>query len=121
MPMEMDQASLAPVLCRCYEAITEAVNRDRSEGLLLGTRCHGWIVRDVLYHQLLDAKRALRARAEILERLRVNRVVPGTLELVAGERHSGELLVGDLDSGRVMPLVEFGLDLEALFRRGVRY
>src|ERR1035438_4666081 len=50
----------------------------------------------------------------------MDRVVPCTLELVACDRHGGELLVGDLDSGRVVPLVELGVDLEALFCRRVR-
>src|ERR1039457_3039224 len=50
----------------------------------------------------------------------MDRVVPCTLELVACDRHGGELLVGDLDSGRVVPLFELGVDLEALFCRRVR-
>ena len=35
-------------------------------------------------------------------------------------RHGGELFVGDLDSGRVVPLVELGVDFEALSRCRVR-
>src|SRR5215467_15672292 len=43
---------------------TTAVVGALSDGAMLRrTRCAGWAVADVLYHQLLDARRALRAFA----------------------------------------------------------
>jgi hypothetical protein len=41
-------------------ALTERVSRD---DLLAFTRCHGWVVADVLFHVLCDAQRALVALA----------------------------------------------------------
>jgi len=42
----------------------------------------------------------------------VHRVVPVAVEVVLGERDSGQLLVGDLDPGRVVAGVEVGPDLQ---------
>jgi len=58
--MDIDQGTLADLLASSYGAVTAAVSADASGRLVLRTRCQGWIVRDVLYHQLLDARRALR-------------------------------------------------------------
>ena len=60
--MDLNQQSLADLLSKSYRSVTLALG-DSSEQMLLPTRCQGWIVRDVLYHQLLDARRALRTYA----------------------------------------------------------
>ena len=54
---------LTPVLGRCYRLITDAVARLDAAGFALPTRAEGWTVRDLLFHQLLDAQRALVAFA----------------------------------------------------------
>ena len=41
-----------------------------------------------------------------------DRVVPFGVEAIAGEGHGGELGGGDLDAGRVVAVVSFGVDLE---------
>jgi uncharacterized protein (TIGR03083 family) len=49
----------APALAAAYDAITATVLPLTDDDLLRGTRCRGWVVADVLYHLLEDARRAL--------------------------------------------------------------
>lgn len=51
------------LLGRSYSLVTAAVEGLTPAELLLGTRCRGWTVQDLLLHQLLDAQRALVAFA----------------------------------------------------------
>jgi uncharacterized protein (TIGR03083 family) len=46
-----------------YRQVTEAVSGLAEAELMQPSRCAGWAVGDVLYHQLLDARRALRTFA----------------------------------------------------------
>lgn len=46
-----------------YGQITAVAGEITDAGLMRRSRCAGWAVADVLYHQLLDARRALRAFA----------------------------------------------------------
>lgn len=59
----LDQAAAADALSVVYGQLT-AVSSDLGEAeLMLPSRCAGWAVADVLFHQMLDARRALRAFA----------------------------------------------------------
>src|SRR6516225_9107163 len=60
---ELDRAETVAVLDSTYRATTELVTGLEASALDKPSRCEGWAVRDVLYHQLLDAQRALRAFA----------------------------------------------------------
>ncbi|MFC4787185.1 maleylpyruvate isomerase N-terminal domain-containing protein [Nocardioides sp. MAHUQ-72] len=51
------------LLGRAYSLVTAAVEDLAPPELLLGTRCRGWTVQDLVFHQLLDAQRALVAFA----------------------------------------------------------
>jgi Mycothiol maleylpyruvate isomerase N-terminal domain len=46
-----------------YQNVTALTDRLGEAELMLPSRCTGWAVTDVLYHQLLDARRALRTLA----------------------------------------------------------
>jgi hypothetical protein len=46
-----------------YGHVTAVAGGLTAAGLMRQSRCAGWVVADVLYHQLLDAHRALRAFA----------------------------------------------------------
>jgi uncharacterized protein (TIGR03083 family) len=46
-----------------YRQVTDVVSGLSEAELMRPSRCAGWAVADVLYHQLLDARRALRAFA----------------------------------------------------------
>jgi uncharacterized protein (TIGR03083 family) len=60
---ELDPAAVLDALDAAYQNLT-AVAGGLGEGdLMRPTRCAGWAVADVLYHQLLDARRALRTFA----------------------------------------------------------
>jgi hypothetical protein len=50
-------------LAAAYGKITAAVDGLGDAELMQPSRCAGWAVADVLYHQLLDARRALRTFA----------------------------------------------------------
>ena len=51
-----------------------------------------------------------RPRAPISGTHRCDRVVPVAVEVVFGDGRGGELFVGDLDAGRVVTLIEAGVD-----------
>ena len=60
---DLDRATALGALDTAYQKVT-AVTAGLSEAdLMRPTRCAGWAVADVLYHQLLDARRALRTFA----------------------------------------------------------
>src|SRR5215472_1581357 len=60
---DLDRATALGALDAGYQRVT-AVTAGLSEAdLMRPTRCAGWAVADVLYHQLLDARRALRTFA----------------------------------------------------------
>jgi hypothetical protein len=60
---DLDRATALGALDAGYQKVT-AVTAGLSEAdLMRPTRCAGWAVADVLYHQLLDARRALRTFA----------------------------------------------------------
>ena len=60
---ELDHAAVLDALDRGYQAVTDVVTGLGEAGLMLPSGCAGWAVTDVLYHQLLDAQRALVAFA----------------------------------------------------------
>lgn len=53
------RGSLHDILAAVYGDITRHVSELGPAGLARPSRCAGWTVGDVLYHQLLDARRAL--------------------------------------------------------------
>jgi hypothetical protein len=53
----------ATLLATAYDGVTAAVTGRDDDELRRGTRCRGWTVADLLFHQLLDAQRALIALA----------------------------------------------------------
>lgn len=62
----MSDLELVPVLDALdavYGTVTSVVTGLSAADLMRPTRCAGWAVADVLYHQLLDARRALRTFA----------------------------------------------------------
>jgi hypothetical protein len=56
---ETGAVDVLAALAAIYDDITEHVSELGPAGLLRPSRCAGWTVGDVLYHQLLDARRAL--------------------------------------------------------------
>jgi hypothetical protein len=57
---EPDSPAAADALAAVYGNITAVAGRLGEAELMLPTRCAGWVAGDLLYHQLLDARRALR-------------------------------------------------------------
>lgn len=57
------QERLIAMLDRCYRLVTDTVATLDADGFDLPTRAEGWTIRDLLFHQLLDAQRALVALA----------------------------------------------------------
>ena len=60
---DLDLAAVLDALDAVYGRVTDAVGGLRDADLMRPSRCAGWAVADVLYHQLLDARRALRTFA----------------------------------------------------------
>ncbi len=60
---DLDRAVVTAALTAVYQNVTIAVDALGEAELMRPSRCAGWTVADVLYHQLLDARRALRAFA----------------------------------------------------------
>jgi hypothetical protein len=60
---ELDCPATADALAAVYGNITAVVGGLGEAELMLPTRCAGWVASDLLYHQLLDARRALRTFA----------------------------------------------------------
>jgi hypothetical protein len=60
---DLDPAAVLDALDAVYGKVTDAVNGLGDADMMRPSRCAGWAVADVLYHQLLDARRALRTFA----------------------------------------------------------
>jgi hypothetical protein len=60
---EFSSPATADALAAVYGNITAVADGLGAAGLMLPTRCTGWVTGDLLYHQLLDARRALRTFA----------------------------------------------------------
>lgn len=60
---ELDRAVALDALEAGYGKLTAVLSGLGEAEMLLPSRCAGWTVGDVLYHQLLDARRALRTFA----------------------------------------------------------
>jgi uncharacterized protein (TIGR03083 family) len=60
---ELDRSAVEDALQGTYQNITTVADGLSDAGLMRPSRCAGWTVGDVLYHQLLDARRALRTFA----------------------------------------------------------
>ena len=61
--MTIDFRTAVEALDRAYGGITAITERVSRNDLLAFSRCHGWVVADVLFHVLCDAQRALVALA----------------------------------------------------------
>jgi Mycothiol maleylpyruvate isomerase N-terminal domain len=59
----VQRTAVQDALEAAYQNVTAAADSLGEAELMLPSRCVGWAVTDVLYHQLLDARRALRAFA----------------------------------------------------------
>jgi hypothetical protein len=60
---DLDPAAALDALEAAYQKVTAVVGGLGEADLMRPSRCAGWAVADVLYHQLLDARRALRTFA----------------------------------------------------------
>jgi uncharacterized protein (TIGR03083 family) len=60
---ELDRAGVEHALQAVYQNITTVADGLDEADLMGPSRCAGWALGDVLYHQLLDARRALRTFA----------------------------------------------------------
>jgi hypothetical protein len=60
---ELDTGATVDALAAAYGNVTAVVDGLGEAELMLPTRCAGWVIADLLYHQLLDARRALRTFA----------------------------------------------------------
>jgi uncharacterized protein (TIGR03083 family) len=60
---DLDRPAVLDALEAVYQKVTTAVSGLSEVDLMRPSRCAGWAVADVLYHELLDARRALRTFA----------------------------------------------------------
>jgi uncharacterized protein (TIGR03083 family) len=60
---DLDTATAVDAVTAAYENVTAVVDGLSEADLMRPTLCAGWAVADVLYHMLLDARRALRTFA----------------------------------------------------------
>ena len=60
---ELDRAGAENALESVYQNVTTVADGLSDAELMRSSRCAGWALGDVLYHQLLDARRALRTFA----------------------------------------------------------
>jgi uncharacterized protein (TIGR03083 family) len=60
---ELDRADVEFALQAVYQNVTTVADGLSDADLMRPSRCAGWALGDVLYHQLLDARRALRTFA----------------------------------------------------------
>jgi len=60
---ELDFQATVDALTAVYGKVTTVASGLGEAELMLPTRCAGWVTGDLLYHQLLDARRALRTFA----------------------------------------------------------
>src|SRR5712691_6490969 len=60
---DLDRAAVLDALDAVYRNVTAVTGGLGEADLMRPSRCAGWAVADVLYHELLDARRALRTFA----------------------------------------------------------
>jgi hypothetical protein len=60
---DLDRAAVLDALDAAYQNVTAVAGGLGEADLMRPSRCAGWAVADVLYHELLDARRALRTFA----------------------------------------------------------
>ena len=60
---DLDRVAVLDALDAVYQNVTAAVSGLGEADMMRPSRCAGWAVADVLYHELLDARRALRTFA----------------------------------------------------------
>ena len=60
---DLDRAAVLDALDAVYQKVTAVAGGLSEADMMRPSRCAGWAVADVLYHQLLDARRALRTFA----------------------------------------------------------
>src|ERR1700683_5737858 len=60
---ELERVAAEDALEALYQNVATVADGLGDADLMLPSRCAGWAVGDVLYHRLLDARRALRAFA----------------------------------------------------------
>ncbi len=60
---DLDRAAVLDALDAVYQKVSAVAGGLRAADLMRPSRCAGWAVADVLYHELLDPRRALRAYA----------------------------------------------------------
>ena len=65
---DLDRAAVLDALDAVYQNVTAAVGGLGEADLMRPSRCAGWAMADVLYHELLDARRALRTFASPADR-----------------------------------------------------
>ena len=65
---DLDRAAVLDALDAVYRNVTTVAGGLGEADLMRPSRCAGWAVADVLYHELLDARRALRTFASPADR-----------------------------------------------------
>ena len=65
---DLDRAAVLDALDAVYQNVTAVAGGLGEADLMRPSRCAGWAVADVLYHELLDARRALRTFASPADR-----------------------------------------------------
>ena len=65
---DLDRAAVLDALDAVYRNVTAVAGGLGEADLMRPSRCAGWAVADVLYHELLDARRALRTFASPADR-----------------------------------------------------
>ena len=65
---DLSQAAVLDALDAVYRNVTAVAGGLGEADLMRPSRCAGWAVADVLYHELLDARRALRTFASLADR-----------------------------------------------------
>jgi Mycothiol maleylpyruvate isomerase N-terminal domain len=65
---DLDRAALLDAVDAVYRNVTAVTGGLGEADLMRPSRCAGWAVADVLYHELLDARRALRTFASPADR-----------------------------------------------------
>src|SRR5690348_7486844 len=65
---DLDRVAVLDALDAVYRNVTAVTGGLGEADLMRPSRCAGWAVADVLYHELLDARRALRTFASPVDR-----------------------------------------------------
>ena len=81
----------APALAAVYEAVSELVDSATEADFWRPTGCAAFSVQDLLFHQLLDAQRALRALAEPVQMTPDTDATSYWQKFVAGQEPEDEL------------------------------